>query len=504
MTATTSTLRAVTVIIVSVLVTAIVAPASLPGIRAQSLNRRVDQRLDTPPLQRNLWGVVLTTEDGEVLFGRNAERLFMPASNTKLVVGAVASALLPADFTVTTSVYATGPVVDGVVQGDLVLYGRGDPTFSRRCYGVDTTLVGACEEDPLNPLKLLALQLEIRGIRAVEGNVVGDGSYFEPTMVHPLWEAYDLNWWYAAPVSGLGFNDNAIDITYAPGPGIDTPPVISFSPDFGNVSFTNRARTSERGSRKTIEFYRTLGTMDIWAEGDMPLGRNERTEYFALPDPNLFTAQAFRSALIAEGIAVAGATLSTTDSLQYQQTRSSAALAEVQSRPLKDWIFPILNSSQNLVAEMTLKQLGRQFGSAGSWREGLEVEKRFLIDSVGIDSTQFSFSDGAGLAKNNLVTPLALAKLLGYMRNHPNFDVFAAGLPQSGSRGSLSSRFLGTPLEGRVRAKTGSFSQVNSLSGYLERRNGQHLIFSVIANHHTQGFTAMTQYIDSVVVDLGR
>ena len=153
---------------------------------------------------------------------------------------------------------------------------------------------------------------------------------------------------------------------------------------------------------------------------------------------------------------------------------------------------------------MTLKQLGKQFGLAGSWSEGLEVEKRFLIDSVGIDSTQFSFSDGSGLASNNVVTPLALAKLLGYMKNHPNFEVFAAALPQSGSRGSLRSRFLGTPLEGRVMAKTGSISKVNSLSGYVDRRNGQQLIFSVIANHHTLGFTAMTQYIDSVVIDLGR
>jgi D-alanyl-D-alanine carboxypeptidase/D-alanyl-D-alanine-endopeptidase (penicillin-binding protein 4) len=355
----------------AILTLALVTATVTPCLKAQSLNRRVDQRLDTPPLQRNLWGIVLTTADGQVLYDRNAERLFMPASNTKLVVSAVASALLPGDFTVNTSVYTTGPVVDGVVQGDLVLYGRGDPTFSRRCYGVDTTLVGACEEDPLKPLRLLALQLKVRGIRAVAGSVIGDGSYFEPTVVHPAWEAYDLNWWYAAPVSGLGFNDNAIDITYAPGPDVDSPPAIAFSPDFGDVSLTNRARTSARGSRKTLDFYRTQGTLHLWAEGDIPLGRSERTEYFALPDPNLYTAQAFRSALIAEGIAVAGATLSTTDSLQYRHTRSSAALAEVESRPLRDWIFPILNTSQNWFAEMALKQLGKQFGSAGSWREGL-------------------------------------------------------------------------------------------------------------------------------------
>jgi D-alanyl-D-alanine carboxypeptidase/D-alanyl-D-alanine-endopeptidase (penicillin-binding protein 4) len=469
---------------------------------AQSVDDRLDTRLDTPPFQRHLWGVILTDGNGDVLYRRNAERLFMPASNTKLIVAAVAAARLPGDWTVATSVYATGPVVEGVLQGDLVLYGRGDPTFSRRCYDVDTTRAGACVEDPSEPLRQLAGDLAARGIRLVNGNVVGDGSYFESTLVHPAWETYDLNWWYAAPVSALGFNDNAIDITYGPGAGIDAPPVITFEPDFGDVSIDNRARTSAQGTRRSIDFFRTEGTTAIWAEGDIPLGSSERTEYFALPDPNHFTALAFRAALGEQGIAVAGATLSTTDSLRYRHARASGPLAEVQSRPLRDWIFPILNTSQNWFAEMLLKQLGRQFGEGGSWDAGLEVERRFLIDSVGIDSTQFSLTDGSGLSGSNLVTPAAFAALLAYMRAHPNFEVFAAGLPSSGQPGSLSARFLGTPLEGRVRAKTGSISRVNTLTGYIEQSDGAPLIFSVMANHHVLGWTTMTQYIDSVVVDM--
>jgi len=439
-----------------------------------------------------------------VLYERNAERLFMPASNTKLIVAATAASMLSGDWTVTTSVYTTGPVVDGVVQGDLVLYGRGDPTLSRRCYAADTTLAGVCVEDPLEPLRRLAHDLAAKGIRAVDGNLVGDGSYFEPTLVHPAWETYDLNWWYAAPVSGLGFNDNAIDITYVPGDRVDAPPSITFDPDFGDVSISNQARTSPRGTRRTIDFFRTVGTLAVWAEGDLPLGTRERTEYFALPDPNDFTARAFRAALAEEGIAVAGATSSTTDSLRFRHARESAPLAELESRPLRDWLFPILNTSQNWFAEMLLKQLGKQFGEGGSWRAGIEVERRFLIDSVGIDSTQFSLTDGSGLSGSNLVTPSAFAQLLTYMQSHPNFEVFVAGLPESGSRGSLISRFLGTPLEGQVRAKTGSISRVNTLSGYIDRPDGTPLVFSVMANHHTQGFTAMTRYIDSVVVDMGR
>jgi D-alanyl-D-alanine carboxypeptidase/D-alanyl-D-alanine-endopeptidase (penicillin-binding protein 4) len=140
----------------------------------------------------------------------------------------------------------------------------------------------------------------------------------------------------------------------------------------------------------------------------------------------------------------------------------------------------------------------------GSWEAGLDVERRFLIDSVGVDSTQFSLSDGSGLSAINLVSPLAFTRLLGYIRRHPNWTAFAAGLPRSGQRGSLRFRFTGTPLEGRVRAKTGSISRVNTLSGYVERPDGSWRVFSVQANHHVLGGRAMIQQIDSVVVELGR
>jgi D-alanyl-D-alanine carboxypeptidase/D-alanyl-D-alanine-endopeptidase (penicillin-binding protein 4) len=171
---------------------------------------------------------------------------------------------------------------------------------------------------------------------------------------------------------------------------------------------------------------------------------------------------------------------------------------------LRDWVFPVLNSSQNWFAEMLVKQLGKAHGSAGSWREGLAVERRFLIDSVGIDSTQFALSDASGLASNNLVTPRAFTQLLAWMRRHPQYEAFAAGLPQSGAAGSLRRRFVDTPLEGRVRAKTGSISRVNSLSGYVERANGQVVVFSIQANHHTLGSSRMIPAIDSVVIELRR
>src|SRR6476661_4777341 len=185
--------------------------------------------------------------------------------------------------------------------------------------------------------------------------------------------------------------------------------------------------------------------------------------------------------------------------MRYRQARTTAPLAEISSRPFREWVFPILNRSQNWFAEMVLKQLGRQFGRAGSWDEGLAVERRFLIDSVKVDSTEFRLQDGSGLSSGNLVSPLAFTRILRYIRTHPRAQTFLVGLPRSGNVGSLHSRFMGTPLAGRVRAKDGSIGGVNSLSGFIERRDGRIWTFSVQANHHTQAGRTALQAIDSVV-----
>jgi D-alanyl-D-alanine carboxypeptidase/D-alanyl-D-alanine-endopeptidase (penicillin-binding protein 4) len=493
-------------LLIKVLLAALFTLSALaaPVWAQKDLARGIDARLNRVPFNRQLWGVALVDENGRLIYGQNESRMFIPASNTKLIVSAVAAALLPPDWRTKTSVYG-GPVIGGVLQGDLVLYGRGDPTMDRRCYATDSTLVGVCDVDPFVRLRQLVGALRAKGIRAVAGDVVGDGSYFEPTLIHPNWEAFDLNWWYAAPVSGLGFHDNSVDFDWQPGPSVGAPALITLSPDLGDIGFENRTVTVAPGGESDIgdRFFRHPGTLEIWAEGTVALDNPTRTESFAIPDPNLYAARALRQALAEAGIAVAGTTRSTTDSLLYARLRATLPLAEISSRPLRDWIFPILNTSQNWFAEMLLKQLGKQFGKAGSWPEGLAVERRFLIDSVRVDSTQFSLSDGSGLSSSNLMSPLAFTQLLRFMWRHPRYASFAAGIPQAGVVGSLRNRFLGTPLAGRVRAKTGSISRVQSLSGYIEL-GGRTLMFSVQANHHAEDGRTMLSAIDSVVVEMGR
>lgn len=470
------------------------------------LARRLDALLDQPPFHRVTWGVAVTDERGRTLYQRNADRLFVPASSTKLVVAAAATVLLPSDYRVRTSVYLNGVVRDGILYGDLVLYGRGDPTFSERCYGVDTLAPGACDST-FTATDAIADSVRARGLRRITGKIVGDGSYFEPALVHPAWTAFDLNWWYAAPVSGLGFHDNSVDFRITPGDSIDRPPTITWSPELGLFAFENRARTVPAGSSTTIgdNFFRAPGTMDIWAEGTVAQRRRPWVEYFALPDPNRYAARALAASLERKGVAVEGGAIGTTDSLAYRAARCCGSpLVEYSGRPLGDIVFPILNSSQNWFAEMLVKILGRALGGDGSWEVGLDVERRFLIDSVGIDSTAFSLQDASGLSAGNLVSPRAFTRLLAYMYAHPKRGPFLAALPRSGRVGSLLRRFVGSPLEGHVLAKTGSIDRVNTLSGYIERPNGRVFVFSIEANAHALSGRAMQAQIDSIVAEIGR
>jgi len=480
------------------------AAASLQAQSRGSLQQRITRLLDQPPFDRATWNVYAQDDRGHVLFNRNGDHFSVPASNTKLVVAAAATVLLPADYRVRTSVYANGTVTDGVLRGDVILYGRGDPTWSERCYAVDTLAPGACDST-WTAVDAIADSFKAHGLRRVTGRIVGDGSYFEPTLTHWNWGSFDLNWWYAAPVSGLGFHDNSVDFQITPGGAVDQPPSITWNPDLHLFTFENRARTVPPDSSTTIgdNFFRKPGTLDIWAEGTVSLSRTPWIESFALPDPSLYAARALEISLQRKGVSVEGGAASTTDSMVYRAVRVNP-IVEYRGRPLPDIIFPILNTSQNWFAEMLLKILGREVGDTGSWAKGLAVEKRFLMDSVKVDSTAFALDDGSGLSAGNLVTPHTFVQLLAYMYRHPKRRPFLAALPRAEQRGSLQKRFGGTPLEGRVLAKTGSIFRVNTLSGYIERTDGRVIAFSIQANAHDVPNRQMLAQIDSVVVQLAR
>lgn len=451
----------------------------------------MDRLLDQEPFGHALWGVAIADGRGRLLYDRNADRLFVPASNTKLVVAATAAALLPRGYRWRTSVYAAGPVSGGAVRGDLVLYGRGDPTISDRYFPSRFTVFDQ-----------LADSLRARGISRVEGDVVGDASYFDGLVVHPSWEAYDLNWEDAAPVTALAFNENVVELSIAPG-ALGGPPGITFDPDLGFFQLTNRARTAPVDSARTMDFSRRPGTNDVSALGDLPVDARPWSARLAIVDGPGYAAAAFRRSLESRGIRVMGGSRGVYDSTAYTAARSGAALAEHSSPPLESVLETILDKSNNWHAEMLLKTLGRELRGQGTWQAGLEVERRFLIDSLRVDSTLFSLADGSGLSHHNLVAPRAFIALLAAMHRPARAEraePFLTALPVGGRTGTLRYRFRGT-LEGRVHAKTGSIANTNSLTGYLDLGE-EELIFSIQLNNHAARSREALQRIDAIVTAL--
>ncbi len=446
------------------------------------------------PLARAHWGVaVYDPSANRWIAAHAADRYFVPASNLKLVVTAVALERLGPDFTWRTSVYGTAPVGgDGVLRGDLVLYGRGDPNLSGRFTDSMTAIFEA-----------MADSLAARGVSRVTGRLVADASRWDDEPLRGEWESYDTLWWYAAPVGPLGFNDNAIDFAIRPGAGVGDAPVVEGSPASAFWSLENRALTGPPGAPRTFDLTREPGTNRVLAYGVLPLDASPRTEYFAVVDPAAWTGAVLQEVLSARGIAVEGPVEVVRDPVASPVARGdTVALASWTSPPLARVVETINGRSQNWHAEQLLKTLGREVAGEGSWSAGLRVERETLA-RMGVDTTAFLLHDASGLASGNLVTPRALVELLAAARKRPWGEAYARSLPLAGGEtGSLRRRFANTVGAGRVRGKTGFIENVHSLSGYLDTVDGRTLVYSVIVNQTGPApGSSVTDAIDRLVND---
>ncbi|MBA2564346.1 MAG: D-alanyl-D-alanine carboxypeptidase/D-alanyl-D-alanine-endopeptidase, partial [Gemmatimonadetes bacterium] len=458
--------------------------------------RSLDALFESRPYHRTTWGAqIVDVRSGRTLYERNAPRLMIPASNMKLLVTAAALDALGPHYRYRTSLYANGELrPDGTLSGNLILYGRGDPNISGRYVAGPTAIFSA-----------LADSLACRGVRRVEGGIVADQSWFDADPTRPDWEAYDLLWWYAAPVSALSFNDNSIDFTIRPGrPG--EPALISAAPPSGFYSFRNLSRTVTRvdSGAVALDFKRDPGTNRITAYGDVAADAQTETESFAVVDPAAYAATVFRETLEAEGIAVARDPVTVVSDPRLSPVDStSRLLAEHVSPPLEAVVNSINLRSQNLHAELLLKTLGKEKRGEGSWAAGIAAERDFLR-RVGIADDGVSIRDGSGLSEGNLVTPGALVTLLRHMLRHPHGGIFFGSLPAAGGEGSLRSRFSNSPAADAIHAKTGTLEHVNSLSGYLVPVRGDTLAFSIIANNHGLESSQVVAALDSAVVTVVR
>jgi len=486
---------------------------SLPATAAQhnELARRVDDILARPDVARGFWGIeVEELDSGRIVYSHDAERLFTPASNTKLFTTAAALALIGPDYRFrTTAESSTAPDKYGRLAGDLVLVGRGDPNLSGRAlpYNLKT-------QRPLPPahvLEEIADQVVAHGVKVIDGDIVADDSFYVYERYGEGWSQGDLMWEYGAPVSALAINDNVVYVNILPAERAGERAFVTIAPFAGYYSLDNRVTTSaaNAGPRK-LSIQRQPGStrLEIW--GTIPLDDPGAAEELAIEEPAEFSARLFAELLTKRGVTIYGRTrarhltaanLAALPAPPVSQT--PVVLAEHDSLPLAVDI-PVINKvSQNLHAEMLLRLLGREKGTGGSVAGGLDVLRRFLAQA-GIGNAEYAFYDGSGLSRQNLVSPQATVKLLRYAASQSWGARYMESLPLAGVDGTLEARFTKLPPAASLRAKTGSLLHVNALSGYLTTAGGERLVFSIMSNNHTLTGAQATAVLDEIVREVER
>ena len=476
------------------------------------LQTRISQVLRKPEFAPAMIGIKVTSlETGRVLFEENANKLLRPASNMKLYTVAAGLDRLSPDFRFVTSVYGPAkPDGNGVVKGDLTIYGRGDPSIAARFNSGDY----------FKGINDLATRIAAAGVKRVEGDLVADETYFTGAPYGSGWEWEDLQWYYGAEVSALTINDNALDLFIRPGAQVGTPAVVTTGPPDPLLRIVNKVVTGARGTKRDLNAYRALGGDELEITGTIAVDDKGYSQGIGISHPALLFAYLLRASLSQRGVVVQGKTR-TVDARPAtafvlhpplsppsgSNEPSRVEIASMQSAPFSVVAAQTLKPSQNLYTELILRTLGTVVPPVvntpnidrTSESDGLDVVKTFLREA-GVNPSSLVLSDGSGLSRNDMITAEATIQLLTYMHRHRYASVFRDALPIAGVDGTLRTRFRGTPAENNLRAKTGTLSSANSLSGYVRDAAGEDLAFSIMVNNYPQDADVRASCIEPIAV----
>lgn len=508
------------------------APVTYGHDGNSALAERIQTLLADPAVASAHWGIAVTALDGTPVYGLDEAKLFRPASTAKLFTTAVAMAVLGPDARFTTSVYGQLNPATGVVKGDLVIVGAGDPSFGSADL-LDHPRLASGDD-----LQELADQLTGKGVRSVTGRVVGDDDLFQREPPPQGWAAEDLVWGYGTLPSALSLGDNELRITVRPNP-LKAPQNSAESPSallqvderVPYLHLTNNVATEapDAGQGDRIEVQPVPGrALDLNFLGSISPGASPVVEHVALPDPAQYVAESFHSMLTGRGIRIAGrptawhstsalaepflATLRVPDDCETSVASGANCsadcllfphpeqlLAQHTSPPLAQDIKFTLKTSANLHAEVLLRQLEAKATCAGASSLGGERVLRAWLLQAGLADHDFLFFDGSGLSTKDLVTPRAEAQLLAYAATQPWFAQWKAALPIGGVDGTLAGRFKDAPLLGHVFAKTGTLGESRALAGYVQCASGHEVIFSILVDNHDPTTSADRAVMDRIV-----
>jgi len=480
------------------------APATLAELQS-----RIQEVVRQPALEPGFFAVkIVSLDTGLLIYEQSANKFTRPASNMKLYTVAAALDRLTPDYHFITSVYAKEKPEDGKVKGDMIVYGRGDPSFAARFNNGDY----------FKGINDLAARIVTAGVTRIKGDLVGDESWFNGAPLGSGWEWDDLQWSYGAQVSALTVNDNAIDLTVKPGEKVGAPVVITSGPPATFMTIANRATTGPRGSKSDLNVYRGLGANTLEISGSLPLGDNGFAGSTAIPDPALAFVTMLKDALLKRGVKIDGRvrTLDARSGMSIVPNPPAALMqltnvppqtppleiASIQSPPFSVIATHTLKPSQNLYTEIILRTLGKlnSIGPSQTNEEaGLIVVRNFLRQA-GASESDLALNDGSGLSRNDMITANATVQLLTFMSKHRYFAQFRDALPIAGVDGTLRTRMRGTLAENNLRAKTGSLSSVASLSGYVTTAAGEHLVFSMMLNNYPDASALRRDSIDAIAV----
>jgi D-alanyl-D-alanine carboxypeptidase/D-alanyl-D-alanine-endopeptidase (penicillin-binding protein 4) len=463
---------------------------------APTLSVRIQEALrKSKPLDSAFVGIEVTDlRTGTIVFQQNANHLFVPASNMKLFTTALALRRLGSSYRFQTTVIATQPPDPlGRVTGDIIWIGSGDPTLSGRNYPYhrkDT------DEISLAPIGDLADQIVAAGVREVSGDIVGDDSRY-PYEPHPTgWEFADELEGYGAPVSALIINDNRFLVQISPTePGELADVITTGMPT--SVIIDNRVNTVAKGKTE-VQIERTkFGTLRLTGTITQRIG--QITESVAMDDPAQSAAALLREALIHRGVNIHGAAIAR----HLPQAIQGPVLAHRTSPPLSEILQVMDKASQNLHAEVLLREVGFRRRNLGT-REASLTELSAFLRELNIDQDEFAFSDGSGLARNSLVTPAAIVKLLTALYQSSDRELWMSLWPIGGLDGTLEHRFNKRPEAQRIQAKTGSISHVRALSGYALAKDDTPLAFSILVNNFAGDTRLISKFLDEAGLALLR